>query len=1355
MSIQQGAGNYWNGASFASATEVFTAATGTTSWSLGFVAANFPANGTYNLRAGRPTTSATRRSRPSRSRSTTPRRPRRPAGLGARLPGEQQQPALHRHRRGPLDRLALRDRRLTGGIVASGTAAAFASPGLNPADIADNSTTSYSRHRDRRSRQRLRLLERDQLRRRLRRPGRPQRPGIRPRLPREQQQPALHGYRRGALHSLPLRDRRLYRRDRRQRRRRPLRRRRPQPHRHRRQQHHLLLGNRDRPSRQRLRLLERAQLRRRLRRPGRPHRSGIRPRLREQQRPPPHRHRQYPPSRRSTRPPPVPAASSAAAPPPSSPAPASTPQTSPTTAPPPTRQPRPTKPATSPPARARSATSDSAAPAAHRSGLRPRLPREQQRPPGSPAPPRRYSTVSLYATAACTGGIVGSSRRPLRRRRAQPHRHRRQQHHLLLRHRDRCSRQRLRLLERDQLRRGLRRPGRPQRSGQRARLAGKQQRPPDHRHRRSPLTVSLYATATCTGGIVASGTAAAFAGAGLNPADIADNTTTSYSATATDQAGNISACSSAISCLEDSTNPASVEYASTAGGSFYRTATWNNPTGTASDAGGAGLLRVEVSIQRVSTTLYWNGSAFADAVENWRNATGTAAWSLTFPAANFPADGNYACRVRAIDNASNTQTATSYTVTIDNAAPNTSITAQPSDPTNSTAPSFSFTSSEGGSTFECQLDGGGYSCTSPKSYAGQTQTARTRSRSAPPTWPATSTPRPLPSPGRSTRPSRRARSRSRQPPGSIARRPGATSVAPPPTPAAQCSRTFRSRSSASPTASTGTVRPSLTPSRTGATQPEQPPGHSPSPPPPTSPPTAAIRSASAQRTPRPMSRALPSHGHSRSTLPRRTRRSARSRTIRPTRPRPPLLHLQRGRLDLRVPTRRRRLLLLHQPEELHRPNPGLTHLPGPRHRPRRQPRRNPRLLHLDDEHDRADQRDRLPGSRRRLSHLDLERLLGHRSRHRRRGPRDGADLDPARLHLPLLEWVGLRGRQRELAHRHGNRILVARVRRLELPRRRRLHDPGPRNRHRDQRADDAGLAHLHDRHHCAEHDDQRAAERSDQLDRALLLLHLQRGRLDLECQLDGGGYTSCTSPKSYTGQTQGSHTFQVRATDPAGNLDATPASFTWTIDTTEPTSAIAFPAAAGIYRTATWADFSGTAADTGGAALATVQISIQRVSTSLYWNGSAFADGSENWRTATGTASWSLAFAVSNFPADGDYTIRVRATDTATNVQTTPVSRTFTIDTTAPNTTISAQPERSDQLDRALLLLHLQRGRLDLRVPARRRRLHLLHQPEELHRPNPGLTRLQVRATDPAGNLDATPASYTWTIDTTAPSTVV
>ena len=56
-----------------------------------------------------------------------------------------------------------------------------------------------------------------------------------------------------------------------------------------------------------------------------------------------------------------------------------------------------------------------------------------------------------------------------------------------------------------------------------------------------------------------------------------------------------------------------------------------------------------------------------------------------------------------------------------------------------------------------------------------------------------------------------------------------------------------------------------------------------------------------------------------------------------------------------------------------------------------------------------------------------------------------------------------------------------------------------------------------------------------------------------ECSLDGAPFGSCTSPKDLTNLSNGSHTFEVRATDAAGNVDATPASRSWTIDATPPT----------------------------------------------------------------------------------------------------------------------------------------------------------------------------------------------------------
>jgi hypothetical protein len=50
-----------------------------------------------------------------------------------------------------------------------------------------------------------------------------------------------------------------------------------------------------------------------------------------------------------------------------------------------------------------------------------------------------------------------------------------------------------------------------------------------------------------------------------------------------------------------------------------------------------------------------------------------------------------------------------------------------------------------------------------------------------------------------------------------------------------------------------------------------------------------------------------------------------------------------------------------------------------------------------------------------------------------------------------------------------------------------------------------------------------------------------------ECRLDGADYGSCTSPQSYTGLSTGSHIFQVRAKDTAGNVDPTPAKRNWKV----------------------------------------------------------------------------------------------------------------------------------------------------------------------------------------------------------------
>ena len=96
--------------------------------------------------------------------------------------------------------------------------------------------------------------------------------------------------------------------------------------------------------------------------------------------------------------------------------------------------------------------------------------------------------------------------------------------------------------------------------------------------------------------------------------------------------------------------------------------------------------------------------------------------SCTSPRAVGPlADGTYTFSVRASDAAGNVDASpATRAFTVETAAPDTTITTGPTGPTNNASPSFAFSSTKPGSTFECKLDGPGAatgtyaSCTSPR-----------------------------------------------------------------------------------------------------------------------------------------------------------------------------------------------------------------------------------------------------------------------------------------------------------------------------------------------------------------------------------------------------------------------------------------------------------------------------------------------------------------------------------------------------------------------------------------------------------------------------------------------------------------
>lgn len=192
------------------------------------------------------------------------------------------------------------------------------------------------------------------------------------------------------------------------------------------------------------------------------------------------------------------------------------------------------------------------------------------------------------------------------------------------------------------------------------------------------------------------------------------------------------------------------------------------------------------------------------------------------------------------------------------------------------------------------------------------------------------------------------------------------------------------------------------------------------------------------------------------------------------------------------------------------------------------------------------------------------------------------------------------------------------------------------------------------------------------------------------CRLDVGSWVPCSNPTTYSALANGAHTFEVRAIDGAGNTGAT-TSRSWTVDALAPSIGTTFPTTGARYTNATYiagcvagvGDLCGTTAD-AGSGVAKVELSVQRASTGLYLTGTTFSAAAQNWITATGTTSWSHAIAATTFPADGTYTMVVRATDGVGNTRTTSTS--FLMDRTKPvatgfTTTNAATAGKLDQND--------------------------------------------------------------------------
>jgi hypothetical protein len=251
-----------------------------------------------------------------------------------------------------------------------------------------------------------------------------------------------------------------------------------------------------------------------------------------------------------------------------------------------------------------------------------------------------------------------------------------------------------------------------------------------------------------------------------------------------------------------------------------------------------------------------------------------------------------------------------------------------------------------------------------------------------------------------------------------------------------------------------------------------------------------------------------------------------------------------------------------------------------------------------------------------------------------------------------------------------------------------------------------------------------------------------------ECRLTLGdetpdAFAACpTNGRTYDDLADGNHTFEVRGVSHGGNVDPTPVSHSFTVDTTAPETSITAGPSGSVATADVAFEYTGTPADdvTG---LECRLITADDADP-------AFASCPDEGREYDDLA-------------EGDYRFEVRAVDAVDNADATPAARSFTVDTTAPVTTILTGPSGTvgagdltftyegmptEDVDRFECRLRtaddddpvfgscLAEGRTYSDLPS-------------------GEYVFEVRAIDAVDNTEIPPASQAFTVDVTAPTVTI
>ncbi|MEA2428972.1 MAG: large repetitive protein [Thermoleophilaceae bacterium] len=234
------------------------------------------------------------------------------------------------------------------------------------------------------------------------------------------------------------------------------------------------------------------------------------------------------------------------------------------------------------------------------------------------------------------------------------------------------------------------------------------------------------------------------------------------------------------------------------------------------------------------------------------------------------------------------------------------------------------------------------------------------------------------------------------------------------------------------------------------------------------------------------------------------------------------------------------------------------------------------------------------------------------------------------------------------------------------------------------------------------------------------------GVADYAYRVDGGAWSSFGPATTVTlpALSEAQHTFQVKARDAVGNEDATPASYTWTVDTTAPDTTI------------------------------TTKPPVTSASPTFSWQ----APGASSYAYKLDNAAWSGWTSDTSHAFSGlgetSHTLLVKSKDAAGNEDLTPDSHTWNVDATAPDTSITPKPAATNGTPTfswqapgaAAFAYNLDNaGWSDWTADSSHAFTGLTD----------GSHTLQVKSKDAVGNEDLTPDSHTWTVDATPPDTAL